>query len=54
MNLNTAMSNEDMRQIVIENVLVELSVYQRKYFMYQELEEIFEAISSVKKKMGVD
>ena len=53
-NLNTAMSNEDMRQIVIENVLAELSVYQRKYFMYQELEEIFEAISSVKKKMGVD
>ena len=53
-SINTAMSDEDMRKIVIENVLAELSVYQRKYFMYKELSEIFDAISSVKKKMGVE
>lgn len=53
-NLNTAMSNEDMRKVILENVLNELSVYQRKYFMYKELSEIFEAINSVKKKMGVE
>lgn len=53
-NLEKVMSDEDMRKTVLENVLNELSVYQRKYFMYQELEEIFDAISSVKKKMGVE
>lgn len=52
-NLATAMSDEDKRKVVLENVLNELSVYQRKYFMYKELSEIFDAIDSVKEKMGV-
>lgn len=52
-NLNTAMSNEDMRKVILENVLNELSVYQRKYFMYKELSEIFDAIDSAKKRLGV-
>lgn len=52
-NLETAMSDEDKRKVVLENVLNELSVYQRKYFMYQELTEIFEAIDSAKKRLGV-
>ena len=46
-NIESVMSNDDMRKVVLENVLNELSVYQRKYFMYQELKEIFEAIESV-------
>ena len=52
-NLESAMSDEDKRKVVLENVLNELSVYQRKYFMYKELSEIFDAIDSVKEKMGV-
>ncbi len=53
-NLESAMSDEDKRKVVLENVLNELSVYQRKYFMYKELSDIFDAINAVKKKMGVE
>lgn len=53
-NMASAMSDEEKRKVVLKNVLNELSVYQRKYFMYKELSEIFEAIESAKKKMGVE
>lgn len=53
-NLESAMSDEDKRRVVLENVLNELSVYQRKYFMYQELKEIFEAIDLARKRLEVE
>jgi hypothetical protein len=43
----TAMSNEDMRQQILENALSELQAIKKKYTQLEELAEVFAALDRI-------
>lgn len=46
-SVDVALGNEDMRSRVLENALMELKSFKRKYEMLSELSKVFEAIDEV-------
>lgn len=50
-NVLTAMNNEEMRRSVLLNAMRELLTYRKKYSDLVELQEVFEAIGNVNKKL---
>lgn len=47
-----ALSNEDMRMVVLNNALMELEAFTAKYKHLQELSEVIDAIDNAKKRYG--
>ena len=41
---DVALGNKDYRQQVLNNALIELRAFQRKYFTYSELASVFKSI----------
>ena len=52
-NYDTAMSDEDMRKIVLKNALHELIVFKGKYKALKELAKVYEAIDEVQMKLDL-
>ena len=50
-NVQTAMSNEDMRKIVLKNALRELNVFKNRYALYKELTVVFDAINKFERSI---
>jgi len=46
-SVDVALGNEDMRSQVLENALMELKSFKRKYEMLSELSKVFEVIDEV-------
>lgn len=50
-NVHKAMSDDDMRKIVLRNALSELNVFKNRYALYKELANVFKAIAEFERSM---
>lgn len=50
-NVQKAMSDEDMRKIVLNNALRELNTFKSRYALYKELKGVFEAIKEFERSI---
>ena len=50
-NIQKAMSDDDMRKIVLKNALSELNVFKNRYALYKELAGVFEAIKEFERSI---
>lgn len=50
-NIERALSDEDMRKNVLRNALLELKEFEGKYSRYKELSSIFDAIDNFEEKL---
>lgn len=53
MAIETAMADEEMRNIVLRDAMRELAVYQSKYEHLEELAKIFEAADEVRSELNM-
>lgn len=53
-SVDVALGNEDMRSQVLENALMELKSFKRKYEMLSELSKVFKAIDEVTRDEEAD
>ena len=51
LELNGALSDEDMRKNVLRNALLELKEFEGKYSRYKELSSIFDAIDNFEEEL---
>lgn len=50
-SVQKAMSDDDMRKIVLRNALSELNVFKNRYALYKELAGVFEAINEFERSI---
>lgn len=50
-SVNKAMSDDDMRKIVLRNALSELNVFKNRYALYKELAGVFKAINEFERSI---
>ena len=53
-NYETAMSDEDMRKVLLKNALQELVIFKSKYKALKELSKVFESIEYTQEKLKLE